>query len=653
MVGDKGNSPIMSNNVTVDVRNIGGIEETSVEFSPGVTILVGRNATNRTSLLQAVMAGLGSDDVSMKADADEGGVDITVDGTTYTQELYRRSQSVVTDGEPYLEDATLADLFAFLLESNEARRTVARGDDLRELIMRPVDTESIEAEISRLVDERKELEAELEEIESLKGKLPGLEEERTRLESKITETQEELEAKEAELEAADADVEETREEEAELEDRLAELREKRSTLDDVRYDLETERESLEALEAERRELESEYEELPETPAGEIAELDTEIGRLRDRKQRLETEVNELQNVIGFNEEMLNGAADEVFEALGTADTDGGQITDQLLADDTVSCWTCGSEVDAEQIERTVDQLRKLSQQHLSEVNDIDTEIADLQQERTELQQSQRDRERIERRLEGIEEEVERSESSVERLQERRAELTETIEQVEAEVDEMESDSYGEVLDLHKEANQLEYELGRHENDLERVEENIASLERRIETESEVERKREELSDEIADLRTRIERIEQEAVEQFNEHMDTILGLLHYDNIDRIWIERVEREVREGRRKVTRNAFELHVVRSTASGTVYEDTVSNLSESEREVTGLVFALAGYLAHEVHESVPFILLDSLEAIDSERIATLVDYFAEFADYLLVALLPEDASALPAEYERLTEI
>jgi DNA repair exonuclease SbcCD ATPase subunit len=643
----------MSNNVSVDVGNIGGIEEASVEFSPGVTILVGRNATNRTSLLQAVMAGLGSDDVSMKADADEGGVEFTVGDETYTRELYRRSQSVVTDGEPYLEDPTLADLFAFLLESNEARRTVARGDDLRELIMRPVDTESIEAEISRLVDERKELESELEEIESLKGKLPGLEEERARLESKIAETQEELEAKEAELEAADGDVEETREGKAELEDRLSELREKRSTLDDVRYDLETERESLEALEAERRELESEYEELPETPAGEIAELDTEIGRLRDRKQRLETEVNELQNVIGFNEEMLSGAADEVFEALGAADTDGGQVTDQLLADDTVSCWTCGSEVDAEQIERTVDQLRKLSQQHLSEVNDIDAEISDLQQERTELQQSQRDRERIERRLDGIEDEIARSESSVERLQERRKELTETIERVEAEVDEMESDSYGEILDLHKEANQLEYELGRHENDLERVEANIASLERRIETESEVEAQREELADEIADLRTRIDRIEEGAVEQFNEHMDTILDLLNYDNIDRIWIERVEREVREGRRKVTRNAFELHVIRSTASGTVYEDTVSNLSESEREVTGLVFALAGYLAHEVYEAVPFILLDSLEAIDSERIATLVEYFAEFADYLLVALLPEDASALPEEYERLTEI
>jgi len=29
----------------------------------------------------------------------------------------------------------------------------------------------------------------------------------------------------------------------------------------------------------------------------------------------------------------------------------------------------------------------------------------------------------------------------------------------------------------------------------------------------------------------------------------------------------------------------------------------LSESEREVTGLVFALAGYLVHDVHETVPF--------------------------------------------------
>jgi hypothetical protein len=72
-----------------------------------------------------------------------------------------------------------------------------------------------------------------------------------------------------------------------------------------------------------------------------------------------------------------------------------------------------------------------------------------------------------------------------------------------------------------------------------------------------------------------------------------------------------------------------------------------------VTGLVFALAGYLVHEVYETCPFLLMDSLEAIDSNRIASLVDYFASFADNLVVALLPEDAQALNDDYRRITEI
>lgn len=136
-------------------------------------------------------------------------------------------------------------------------------------------------------------------------------------------------------------------------------------------------------------------------------------------------------------------------------------------------------------------------------------------------------------------------------------------------------------------------------------------------------------------------------------MDTVLDLLDYPNLDRIWIERLEREARKGRRKVTENAFELHVIRTAESGAAYEDTVNHLSESEREVTGLVFALAGYIAHDLHQEVPFILLDSLEAIDSERIAALIEYFDDLTSYLLVALLPEDAEALPDEFGRIRAI
>lgn len=41
-------------------------------------------------------------------------------------------------------------------------------------------------------------------------------------------------------------------------------------------------------------------------------------------------------------------------------------------------------------------------------------------------------------------------------------------------------------------------------------------------------------------------------------------------------------------------------------------MAHLSENEREVVGLVFALSGYLVHDVHEQCPFILLDLLEAL-----------------------------------------
>ncbi|WP_336135201.1 archaea-specific SMC-related protein [Natronomonas amylolytica] len=636
---------------TLDVQNIGGIDETSVVFEPGVTVLAGRNATNRTSLLQAVMAALGSDNVSVKADADEAHVELELDGETYSRTLESTNGRIRADGEPYLEDPTLGDLFAFLLESNEARRAVVTDADLRDIIMRPVDTDEIQAEIDRLVEKRREIADELDELDDLKNRLPSLEEKKTGLEERIDEKKAELEEVEAEIEAADADVEEGREEQAELEEKLEELRDKRSDLEDVRYELETEQDSLESLRAEKREVEAEYDELPETPAGDLDELESRIDRLRTQKQELESDLNELQSVIGFNQEMLEADTTEPLAALD--DAGDGPVTDELLADETVTCWTCGSEVESDQIERTVEQLQERSQEIVGEINDIESELDEAKSTRRERQDQQRQRERLERRRHDLEDDIEDTEARIETLTERRESMQEDIEDIEAEVEALESDAYEEILDQHKEANQLEYDLGTLENDLERVEDNIATIEDRLDEESDLEAEREDVNEEIQDLRTRIERIEQEAIEAFNEHMETVLNLLEYENLARVWLERTETEVREGRRKVTKSVFELHIVRQTASGATYEDVVENLSESEREVTGLIFALAGYLAHDVYETVPFMLLDSLEAIDSNRIATLIDHLAEYSDFLVVALLPEDASALDDDYRRIEEI
>jgi len=636
----------------LSVQNIGGIDETELTFEPGVTVLAGRNATNRTSLLQSIMAALGSDNVSIKADADEAHVELTIGDETYTRTLQRRNGTIQTSGDPYLEDPTVADLFAFLLESNEARRAVVTDANLRDIIMRPVDTDEIQAEINQLLDERREISDELDELDSLKNRLPSLEEERTQLQTQIEEKQAELEDLEADIEDRDADVEQSRDEKAELEDTLEDLRSKRSDLETVRYELETEKDSLDSLKTEQQEVADDYDDLPETPAGDLDEIESKIDQLRAEKQSLESDVNELQSVISFNQEMLDDAGNGALDALQSS-TETEEVTDDLLPDDTVSCWTCGSDVEADQIESTVETLQEVSKDTVSEINDLDGELSDLKEQGRKRKDQQRQRERLERRQRELETEIEDTEARIERVSERRDNLREEIKTVEEEVDELENESNEELLELHKEANQLEYDLGSLENDLGRVEDNISSIEDRLDEEDTLKERREEVNDEIEELRTKIERIEQQAIEGFNDHMDTVLEMLDYENIARIWLERTEQQVREGRQKVSKSIFDLHIIRQTESGTTYEDSITNLSESEREVTGLIFALAGYLAHDVYETVPFMLLDSLEAIDSGRISRLVDYFAGDSDFLVVALLTEDAQALPDSYDRITEI
>ncbi len=643
------NTELLGERASLDVRNVGGIDETAVTFEPGITILTGRNATNRTSLLRSIMAVVGSDDASLKAGADEGRVELTVGNERYVRTFTRSNGAVTTGGNPFLDDPELADLFAFLLESNEARRSVAMSEDLRELIMRPVDTDAIHAEIRELEREKSRIDDELDGLEELKGDLPALERKRSRLEGDIEAKRAELAAKEEDIEARDAGVDETRAEKRELESRLDDLREKRSALERVRSDIDLQQDSIESLTVERRELEAEREELPGAPTGKHAELGDEIEQLRGRIDTLEREVSNLQDVIGFNEDQLDETAAITTHLDGD---DGGSVTDTLV-DDSVVCWTCGSAVDSERITRTLDQLRAVRQEKLETMRTLESELSELKEQRRAYREQRQRRESIDRKLDDIAAELEDREAQLESLREERESLDDDIEALEAEIGTLEADDFGDVLDLHKEANQLEFELGRLESDLDDVADRIGSIEERLTDEEQLRSQREEISAELRDLRTRISRIEENAVEQFNEHMAAVLDILGYDNLERVWIERVERTVREGRRNVEKTLFELHIVRSTESGATFEDTIDHLSESEREVTGLVFALAGYLVHDVYETVPFVLLDSLEAIDSERIAALIEYVADYAEFLVAALLLEDAQALDDAYTRVMEI
>ncbi len=637
--------------VSLEAENVGGIERTRVEFEPGVTILVGRNATHRTSLLQAIMAGLGSERASLKGDAEEGRVRVQVGDEVYTRSLHRQGSGVAFDGEPYLEDSELADLFAFLLESNEARRTVALGGDLRGIIMEPIDAESIEAEIERLEAEKRDLEDRLADLESLRTELPDLEQERTRLESEIEDVRDRLAEKREELDEQSAAAPDLEEEESELEAKMAQLQGVRSQLEQTEFRLNSQRDSLATLREELASLEERKADVGGDDLGDIDSVRGEIDRLQERKRALDSELTKLQNVIQFNEEMMDGASRDIAAALRGEEADG-PVTDRL-SEATVVCWTCGTEVESDRVEETLERLRDLRESKYSEQSELEERLTDLKERRSAVETRRRERERVEREIVDVREEIEEREAKVADLEAEREDLVEEIESIRAEIEDLEAQDRSEVLEAHKAVNELEIERDRLEDERDRIASNIEEIESRTAEIEDLEARKAEINDELTDLRTRIDQIEGQAVAEFNDHMDTVLDILNYTNLDRVWVERTEQEVREGRRTVSESTFELHVVRSTDDGVTYEDEFEHLSESEREVTGLVFALAGYLAHEVYEEVPFILLDSLEAIDSDRIATLVEYMESYADYLVAALLPEDAAALEDSYRRVTDI
>lgn len=644
-----------TSSVDIQVENIGGIEATTASFEPGVTILTGRNATNRTSFLQAIMAALGSDEVSLKGDAENGSVTLEVGDQTYTRELERHGDEVVLNGEPYLSEPELAELFAFLLETNETRRNVALGGDLRDVIMRPVDAESIESEIRTRQSKLEEIVDKIEHRESQKSDLQNLEEERVALGDKIESKREALEAKRAELEELSTDASQAQQEQSELESKMADLRSLQSDVSDIEFRIESQHESIESLQGEREELEGRLDDLETDETDNIDEISAEISQLREQKQQLDAALTKLQKVIQFNEEMLEGSNQQISAALQSETVESEtDVTEKLLNDAaTVVCWTCGTEVESDRVDEIVELLRDLRKSRHEEKREIEDKLTTLKEQKSSIESRRKNRSNLQRRLEKITTEIEERTETVADLEVQQEELEERIDSLETEIETLEEADRSEVLSVHRECNQLEVEVDRLENKRDNIAQQIEEIEAVIDEIDPLTQRKADIKTEIQDLRTRIDRLEAEAVETFNDQMDTILDILEFDNLDRIWVDRIETETRQGRKKVNKSEFRLHIVRKTADGVAYEDKFEHLSESEREVTSLVFALAGYLAHDVHEEVPFMLLDSLEAIDAERIAKLVEYLDEFADYLVVALLREDAAALSDEFERITDI
>jgi len=648
---------------TITIENLGGISHGEFSLPRGISTLVGRNATNRSSACRALAAALGGDEsaATLKTDADEGVVKLSVGDRTYTREYTKVGQSVQKRGQTYADDADLVDTFVALFVDCPARQAVERGEDLRELLMKPVDTEEIQSRIAELKRQRADLDDLIEDAEQQKRELPGLEEDRTRLTAELDAVEEEIAGLESDVEDIESTAEtdgETTELRSELDSLRTDLSAAERRLDETQQQLEFRADEREELLDERDSVESQLEAFDDAAKldDQIAELETEIQQLSAQRTRLDQAVEDLQSVIQANETFL----EEDIETVGLLSDDS--VTDALDPDSqTVECWTCGTAVEQGDISTRIETLREIAAHHRTEITELAEDISQLDRKKASYESKLEEYEKLTRRVEELDDRIEQHADNIQELERQREEIAAEIDDledqvatVEAEIEQVETreeEETTEFVEAHKKLTELERERGRLENQIADTDRQIDEIQTLDEKRADAEDQRALITEELEELRGRIDRLETELVETLNSIMEDLIQRLEYNNIARVWLERQTADAE------TDSSFELHIVREGEDGTVYEDTVDTLSESEREVIGLVVSLAGYLVHDVDQKVPFLILDSVEMIDGKRLAALLEYIDAETDveFLSVALLPKDAASAEeaADFERYSRI
>lgn len=613
---------------SVTVDSLGGIDHCELEFPPGLTVFEGRNATNRTSLLASIAGALGGSAPHLKTDADEGHVELRLEDTRCRREYHRENGSVRVEGEPYTDRQDLVDTFVSVLATNPIRQSVTQGGPLRDHLMRPVDTERIQQNIQERKRERDHIVERVRELERELERLPRLRERRSDREAELAHIEDRLEQARDDV----AEVQPDEEDVSKARKLVDDLESTRQRLQRARDRIRHQSDEIATLREDAADLEAEFDG-DEAPTDRIEQLDAEKQRIKNRQRSLTNQIDDLLAIVSFNDDLLDGGTERL---PGVGAEDESPTAQLAESSDAVVCWTCGARVEQDEIADRLEGLREIVTERRRERDSVESTLDEIEAERTDLVREIERREEQERELAQIRQEIEHREEKRETLRSEATEIEAAARELRAEVDSLEDARDSEFLERYERISELEYERGQVKQTISDLEAEIETLEDRVDTKERLEGQVDELDGELESLRTRIERLETEIIDEFNAHMAELIDRLGFRNVARVWLER---KVESPDAAV--GTFSLHIVRESGSGSVYEDTVETLSESERELIGLVLVLAGYLVHDVDRTVPVMLLDSVEAIDGPRIADLLEYLESHVQYLLVALLPEDVA------------
>ncbi|CAI49796.1 Smc-like protein Sph1 [Natronomonas pharaonis DSM 2160] len=567
----------------LEIENIAGIRSGAATIEPGLNVVHAENWQGKSSFLKSIRTVFGTANPITES-CDEGYVELREEETTTTVRLTRADGRIIREGDPVLEtpyDRRRAILFAFLGEENEIRRAVRRGEDLEDELTAPLDLQNIDEQITALTEKREDIERQLEQAERAADDAIDLEQRVQELSAEL----EELRSERSSMEThGDSDSGSTTQALADKQAQLERQRNRKSRLESTVQRVEDRLTELDAAESGI--------DVPEAAVGEeLATVETEL-------RRLNSDIDLLQSLYSANHRLLEEDRLELVADI-----------DRSIAGDVVSCWVCGADSDRETIESYVTALGE-------RLSDARAERDELQQRHEELKSRREQRQEAEKRLQEIRDQQSELERQLEEKRESLADVEERIEELEDKVEALESEAEA----ASEQRTDIESEIKFTET---KLEETKASLEEKRDTADrrpELEARRDELTAEITDLRTEKKTTKRRLRTEFEDAVDDV-------------IERFETGFEKAR---LTDSFNLVVARDGR-----EASLDALSEGERELLGLLVALAGHEAFEVGEDVPVLLFDGLGALSAANLEKLADYVEGRAERIVFTAYPEHST------------
>lgn len=572
-----------------EFSHIGGILQGSANIEPGVNVIQASNFQGKSSFLEALQTALGVSK-PLTEGAGHGYVQYEAPTETGTIKLDRADDQIDRIGTPILTDSydrIRVELFACLGERNDVRQAVRNGDNLEDLMLRPLDFENIEEQISELRHEREQIDAEIERAQEASKQLPTVQERVTKLEATLSD----LWDRQQQYTDDDAD----RNAEAESASRN-ELTKAESDLTQVENQIEQLERTIEQT---KQDLASKEDDLESITVQEDTALQSELETAREELQQLRRDKTVLESVHSATEMVLSENRLDLI-----TDVERG------LSGDTIVCWTCGDDTSREDIEAQLNGLREKTAAVQADVDAIQTQIEELEAKRESVTQARRRKETLEVDIADLREKLSEDRQSLEHAREHRAELEERVETLTEQV----SEDIEEITDI-------ESEIKYRKAELEDARSNLEEIEKRADHLEVLQDERKEIESDLERLRTRRKSIKQATREEFDRAIQDIL-------------ERFETGFETARLTAD---FELVVAREGRRA-----ELDALSEGELELLGFVAALAGYEAFDVDEITPMLLVDQVGGLDEQNLHTLMTYLEPRTEYLLFTAYPAYESA-----------